>query len=65
MADLPLCDHIAIVTGAARGFGQEFAHRLLKSGAKVCISDVNEQEGNDTLKAFKEEFGPENVTFCK
>ena len=56
---------IAIVTGSARGFGKEFAIRLLNNGSKVCISDVNEAAGEITTKELQERYGAENVTFCR
>ena len=56
-------DKVAIVTGSARGFGKEFAIRLLQKGAKVCISDVNENEGKETLKELEKQFGAERVIF--
>ena len=34
---------VAVVTGAGRGLGYEYAKTLLKEGAKVCICDVNVQ----------------------
>ena len=40
-------DRRVIITGAAQGLGKEFATRLLKSGAKVCISDIDEIKGID------------------
>ena len=54
---------VAIVTGSARGFGKEFAERLLQKGAKVCISDVIEDIGKETLNELKSKFGTENVIF--
>ena len=56
---------IAIVTGSAKGFGKEFVVRLLKNGARVCVSDVNEVDGEDTTKILKNQFGSENVTFYR
>ena len=54
---------VAIVTGSARGFGKEFAERLLRKGAKVCISDVIEDIGKETVNELKSKFGTENVIF--
>ena len=54
---------IAIVTGSAKGFGKEFVVRLLKNGARVCVTDVNEADGEDTTKSLKVKFGSQNVTF--
>ena len=56
-------DKVALVTGSARGFDKEFAIRLLKRGAKVCISDLNETAGNETMEELKVKFGHENVIF--
>lgn len=38
-----LNDKVAIVTGAAGGLGKEIAIKLVQEGAKVVISDINEQ----------------------
>ena len=35
---------VSLVTGAARGFGWGIARALGQAGAKVCISDINDQE---------------------
>ena len=40
----------AIVTGAAQGIGKEIVRRLLQSGCKVCVSDINELKGLETKK---------------
>ena len=49
----------AIVTGGARGFGKEFLRRLVKSGAKVCISDLDYEEGIKTKVEVTKEFNLE------
>lgn len=56
---------VVIVTGSAMGLGKAFAEVLLKEGAKVCISDVNEDIGNKTKEEFEETYGKKNVTFVK
>ena len=56
---------IAIVTGSAKGFGKEFAIRLLERGAKVCISDLNETAGIETEKELAAKYGSDNVTFSR
>lgn len=65
MADLPISQQTAIITGSAQGFGKEFAIRLLQEGAKVCISDINEESGKNTEKELQERFGADNVTFYR
>ena len=35
---------VALVTGAARGFGWGIARALGQAGARVCVSDINDQE---------------------
>lgn len=35
---------VALVTGAARGFGWGIARALGRAGAKVCVSDINDKE---------------------
>ena len=54
---------LAIVTGSAKGFGKEFAIRLLENGARVCISDVNKDAGTQTTKDLETKYGSQNVTF--
>ena len=36
-----LKDKVAIVTGAASGFGAEIAHQYVLEGAKVAVADIN------------------------
>ncbi|WP_421880298.1 glucose 1-dehydrogenase [Pacificispira sp.] len=40
-----LKDKIAIVTGAASGFGEGIAHRFAAEGAKVVLADINDENG--------------------
>ena len=54
---------VAIVTGSAQGFGKEFAKRLLQQEARVCLSDVNAEEGEKTLAELQRQYGNTNVTF--
>ncbi|MDW3206023.1 MAG: SDR family oxidoreductase [Alphaproteobacteria bacterium] len=41
-----LKDKIAIVTGAASGFGEGIARRFAAEGAKVILADINDENGN-------------------
>ena len=54
----------AIITGAAQGIGKEIVRRLLKSGCKVCFSDINESKGIETKKEFQIEFNLEDDSLC-
>ena len=37
-----LTNKVAIVTGAASGFGAEIARQYVAEGAKVAVADINE-----------------------
>jgi len=56
---------VCLITGSAGGLGKEFARKLLELGGKVCLSDVNESAGQETLEQFKGDFSAEHVTFFK
>ncbi|AZI56763.1 glucose 1-dehydrogenase [Epilithonimonas vandammei] len=51
---------IAIVTGAAQGMGESHARTFIAEGAKVVLTDLNEERG----KAIADELG-ENAIFIK
>jgi len=51
---------IAIITGAAQGMGASHARRFIKEGAKVILTDLNEEKG----QALAMELG-ENALFIK
>ena len=48
---------IAIVTGAAKGFGKEIAKALSKEGANVIIADVDTANGELTANEIEQEYG--------
>jgi len=48
---------VAIITGAGSGIGKAAAELMAKSGAKVVISDINEQHGNSAVEAIKQKGG--------
>lgn len=50
-------DKIAIVTGAASGFGEAIATRFAAEGAKVVVADVDEAGGNRVVAAIKQAGG--------
>src|ERR1051325_5279320 len=45
-----LADKVALVTGAGSGIGLAVALAYGKEGAKVIVSDINEQAGHETVK---------------
>ncbi len=50
--NVDLTDQVAIVTGAARGLGRNFAVDLAASGAKVACVDVNQELLQGTVEAI-------------
>ena len=48
-----LTGHVAIVTGAGRGFGRAIAERLASMGAAVVLASRNAPELDDVAKAIK------------
>ncbi|MBX0314625.1 glucose 1-dehydrogenase [Planococcus glaciei] len=51
---------VAIITGAAQGMGAAHAQKFIKEGAKVVLTDLNEEKG----QALAAELG-ENALFIK
>jgi len=47
-----LRDKVAIVTGAASGFGRGIAELYVKEGAKVVVADINGQGARDVAKSL-------------
>lgn len=54
MNNIDLNGQIAIITGGAQGLGLAFTKRLLQSGAKVCIWDINQEQLTKTKAALGE-----------
>ncbi|MFA7337816.1 MAG: 3-oxoacyl-[acyl-carrier-protein] reductase [Candidatus Obscuribacterales bacterium] len=50
-----LADQVAVVTGSGRGIGRAISHSLAKEGAKVVISDINEELCKQTTAEFEKE----------
>ena len=54
MNQINLSNRNAIVTGGARGIGYAIAQRLLQSGARVSIWDMDAQAATEAQKALSE-----------
>jgi NAD(P)-dependent dehydrogenase (short-subunit alcohol dehydrogenase family) len=51
-------DHkVAVITGAASGMGREAAIRFAGEGASVVVADLNQEGGEGTVRACKENGG--------
>ena len=48
---------VAIITGAGSGIGKATASLFAKEGAKVVVSDINEQHGNSAVEEIKKAGG--------
>lgn len=44
---------VAIITGSARGIGYEIGKIFAENGAKVVLSDINEEEVKNLRNPFK------------
>lgn len=61
---MKLKDRVAIITGAASGLGLAGALRFAREGAKVIVSDVNDEEGNETVKQIETVGGIASFFHC-
>ncbi|WP_158797150.1 SDR family NAD(P)-dependent oxidoreductase [Pedobacter sp. L105] len=52
-----LDNKVAIVTGASSGIGEAIAITFAREGAKVVVSDINEEGGNKVVELIKSEGG--------
>lgn len=49
---MPFTDKVAIVTGAAQGIGEAYAHALADQGASVVVADLNEDLAREVAAAI-------------
>lgn len=57
-----LTDHVALVTGGAKGIGRGIADVLSKAGARVVITDIDETTGQGAARELGVEFELLDVT---
>jgi NAD(P)-dependent dehydrogenase (short-subunit alcohol dehydrogenase family) len=53
----PFEGKVALVTGAGSGIGQATARVFAREGAKVVVSDISEQGGEETVRLIRESGG--------
>src|SRR5690606_35483278 len=53
----------AIVTGAASGLGRAIALKLAERGARLIVSDIDEEGGSQTVESIGSKGG--KASFCK
>ena len=61
MNNLDLKDRVAIITGGAQGFGLAISKRIIQSGGKVVIWDIDE----NAIKSAINEISSDNLSFKK
>ncbi len=52
-----LSGKVAIITGAASGIGQTGARLFAREGARVVIADINDRDGEGTVRGIREQGG--------
>lgn len=52
--NVDLKDRVALVTGAAGGIGSAIARRFAQNGARVALSDLNEQDGQKLVEEINQ-----------
>lgn len=46
-----LQDKVVVITGAAQGMGETHARKCFEQGAKVVLTDINEEKGQAIVTA--------------
>ncbi len=55
---------VAVITGAAQGIGRACAVRFVKEGAKVVLSDIADDAGQQAAQQLREQGGDAVYTHC-
>lgn len=45
---------VAVITGGGQGIGKAVARRLIESGMKVAIAEIDEEAGSETVEEFRD-----------
>jgi sorbitol-6-phosphate 2-dehydrogenase len=56
---------VALVTGAAQGFGKGITEALAREGALVTVADLNDEAGQAFVDELNERHGSGTAIFCK
>ena len=59
-----LRDKVAIVTGAANGIGKRTARRFAEEGARVVVSDVQDEAGQAVVERIRADGGVASYVHC-
>ncbi len=59
----PVNNKIAIITGAAQGFGAGIAEELFREGANIILADINEKEGKLKADSLNSSTGKNRAIF--
>src|SRR6478609_4456456 len=62
---IDLTGKVALVTGAARGQGEQEARLFAAEGARVVVADVLVEQGEALVKELGEEFGEDVARFVR
>ena len=58
--DLDLNNKVVLITASGQGLGKGITEEFLREGAKVIITDINEERLIDTVDEFEKKFGNAN-----
>jgi sorbitol-6-phosphate 2-dehydrogenase len=60
-----LSGRIALITGAAQGFGKGLAEYMAADGACVMVADINEETGQRTVQELTDKTGNPGIAFIR